>query len=57
MDCHPNEMPLSCKILILMHLLLGIGAVFGGLVLMIDPSGGIIKMPISLLDNRLLIVF
>jgi hypothetical protein len=32
-------------------LILGIGAVFGGLVLIIDPSGGMIKMPITLLEN------
>lgn len=46
-----NKMPLSCKFLIFMHLILGIGAVFGGLVLIIDPSGGIIKMPRTLLEN------
>lgn len=46
-----NKMPLSCKFLVFMHLILGIGAVFGGLVLIVDPSGGIIKMPITLLNN------
>lgn len=46
-----NSKPFSCKFLIFMHLILGIGAVFGGSVLIIDPSGGIIKMPVSLLEN------
>ena len=43
--------PFTCKLLIFMHILLGTGAVFGGLVLVIDPSGALIKMPISLLEN------
>lgn len=51
MESALNKKPLSCKILILMHLILGIGAIFGGLVLMIDPSGGVIKMPVTLLEN------
>lgn len=47
----PNKMPFTSKLLILLHLLLGIGAVFGGMVLVIDPSGELIKMPITLLEN------
>ncbi|HBP64897.1 MAG TPA: hypothetical protein DD730_11640 [Desulfosporosinus sp.] len=46
-----NKKPFSCKLLIFLHILLGIGAVFGGLVLVIDPSGDLIKMPITLLEN------
>lgn len=46
----PNKKPFSCKLLIFMHLIVGIGAVFGGLVLVIDPSGGLIKMPMTLLE-------
>jgi len=46
-----NKKPFTCKLLIFMHILLGIGAVFGGGVLVIDPSGGLIKMPITLLEN------
>ncbi|AGA68233.1 hypothetical protein Desdi_0706 [Desulfitobacterium dichloroeliminans LMG P-21439] len=46
-----NKRPLSCKFLILLHLILGMGAVFGGFVLILDPSGGIIKMPISILEH------
>lgn len=46
-----NKKPFTCKLLIFMHVLLGIGAVFGGLVLVIDPSGGLVKMPITLLKN------
>ncbi len=47
----PDRKPLTCKLLIFMHVLLGIGAVFGGLVLVLDPSGGLIKRPITLLEN------
>lgn len=43
-------MPFAPKLLVLLHLLLGIGAIFGGSVLIIDPSGALIKMPISLLE-------
>lgn len=39
----------ACQLLVSLHVLLGIGAVFGGLGLIIDPSGELIKMPISLL--------
>jgi hypothetical protein len=44
-----NSVPFSSKVLIFLHFLLGIGAVFGGLVLIIDPSGELIHMPITLL--------
>lgn len=46
-----HRIPFTSKLLILLHLLLGIGAVFGGMVLIIDPSGELIKMPITLLGN------
>lgn len=46
-----DKKPFTCKILILLQVLLGIGAVFGGSVLVIDPSGGLIRMPIALLEN------
>ncbi|TGE32210.1 hypothetical protein [Desulfosporosinus sp. Sb-LF] len=46
-----KEKPFTCKLLIFMHILLGIGAVFGGVVLVIDPSGGLLKMPITILEN------
>lgn len=42
--------PFACKLLIFLQVVLGIGAVFGGLGLVIDPSGELIKMPISILD-------
>lgn len=51
MENTPNKIPVTSKLLILLHLLLGIGAVFGGMVLIIDPSGKLIKMPITLLKN------
>ncbi|WP_434749926.1 hypothetical protein [Paenibacillus amylolyticus] len=34
-----------------MHGLLGIGAVAGGLLLMIDPSGRLLNMPVTLLEK------
>lgn len=34
-----------------MHALLGIGAVVGGLLLMIDPSGKLLNMPLTLLEK------
>jgi hypothetical protein len=34
-----------------MHGLLGVGAIVGGLMLTIDPSGGMLNMPVSLLEN------
>ena len=43
------KMPVSSKLLIFLHLLLGIGSVFGGMALVIDPSGELLKMPITLL--------
>lgn len=46
-----NKKPFTCKLLIFLHLLLGIGAVFGGSVLTIDPTGRLLKMPITLLEN------
>lgn len=46
-----SKKPFTCRFLILMHVLLGVGAVFGGLVLVIDPSGELIKMPLTLLEN------
>lgn len=47
----PNQKPFSVKFLVFLQIFLGIGAVFGGLVLVIDPSGSLIKMPISLLEQ------
>lgn len=46
-----GKKPITCKLLIFIHVLLGIGAVSGGLVLVIDPSGGLIKMPMTILKN------
>lgn len=46
-----NKKPSACIILIILHIFLGIGAVGGGLVLILDPSGGIIKMPLSILEH------
>lgn len=45
------RMPFTSKLLILLHLILGVGAVFGGSVLVIDPSGKLVKMPIELLET------
>ncbi len=43
--------PFACTLLILLQLLLGIGALFGGGALIIDPGGELIQMPISLLKH------
>lgn len=50
MEAQSSKKPFACKLLIFLHLVLGFGAVFGGLGLVIDPSGELIKMPISLLE-------
>lgn len=46
-----HKLPFACKLLIFLQAALGIGAVFGGLSLCIDPSGTLIKMPIGLLEH------
>ncbi|MEW6624904.1 MAG: hypothetical protein AB1420_17565 [Bacillota bacterium] len=51
MENQLSKKPFTCKFLVFLHLLLGIGAFFGGLVLVIDPSGELIKMPIALLKH------
>lgn len=38
-------------LLILMHGMLGIGAIVGGVILIIDPSGSMVNLPASLLEN------
>lgn len=47
----PINKPLASKLLILLHGFLGIGAVGGGAVLIIDPSGELIRMPITILES------
>lgn len=41
----------ACYILYALHLLLGIGAVFGGTALVLDPSGRQLGVPISILET------
>lgn len=38
-------------LLVFLHVLLGCGAIFGGLAMIIDPSGGWLGMPVSLLAD------
>ncbi|WP_433745965.1 hypothetical protein [Paenibacillus amylolyticus] len=38
-------------LLILMHAMLGIGAIVGGSILIIDPTGSMVNLPESLLQN------
>ncbi len=45
--------PFSSKLLIVLHIILGLGAIFGGVVLIIDPSGGIIQMPVTILEGSI----
>lgn len=41
--------PIAVAILILLHAILGIGAVFGGGALILDPSGAWIGMPVDMM--------
>ncbi|WP_178023948.1 hypothetical protein [uncultured Paenibacillus sp.] len=43
----------ACKLLIVLQGLLGIGAVFGGGMLILDPSGGLLGMPTNLMQYQL----
>lgn len=45
------QKPLSCKILILLQFILGIGALFGGAGLILSPDGSLMKMPVTLLQH------
>lgn len=44
-----SERPLTVKVLLLLHFLLGIGATAGGGALVIDPSGQMIGMPVDMM--------
>lgn len=46
-----NNKQKKSNLLIVLQLLLGIGAVFGGAALIIDPSGELVGMPLLLLEN------
>lgn len=43
--------PKKSNLLIYLQLFLGIGAMFGGAALMIDPSGDLIGMPLTLIES------
>lgn len=43
--------PILVKTLCILHFLLGIGAVFGGVAFMVDPSGELLGIPIRLLED------
>ena len=51
MEVESGRRSFACKLHIFLQVVLGTGAMFGGLGLVIDPSGELIKMPISLLEN------
>ena len=51
MQSQTHLRPFSLWILILLHLLLGIGALAGGGVLIAAPDGSILQMPISVLHH------
>lgn len=48
-----NNKQKKSNLLIVLQLLLGIGAVFGGAALIIDPSGELIGMPLLLLEKSI----
>ncbi|MFB6465435.1 hypothetical protein ACE38V_01325 [Cytobacillus sp. Hz8] len=43
--------PFTCYLLIFLHIFLGIGALFGGGVLIVSPDGSILSMPLKMLQN------
>lgn len=42
--------PVGWRMLVMLHILLGTGAVFGGIALVIDPSGTSVNLPVAILD-------
>ena len=49
MQTNPTKKSFPCYLLITLHLLLGIGAVFGGGLLALSPDGSLLHMPLYLL--------
>jgi hypothetical protein len=47
----PNRRPFTAWLLIVLHTLLGVGAVASGGALMAAPSGRLMQMPLSMLDT------
>lgn len=47
------KLPHTVKLLVLLHGLLGIGAIFGGGALILDPSGEMIGMPLDMMKVKL----
>lgn len=47
------KLPHTVKLLVLLHGLLGIGAIFGGGALILDPSGEMIGMPLDMMKVQL----
>lgn len=48
---HGQKRPPAVILLCILHAFLGLGAIGGGLVLIIDPSGEMIGMPLSMLER------
>ncbi len=51
MDNQAYSKPAACIFLICIQLFLGIGALLGGLVFIISPSGSLINIPLTTLDQ------
>ncbi|GGL50887.1 hypothetical protein [Sporolactobacillus putidus] len=49
MQAADHKKTTSCYVLIILHLLLGIGALMGGGALILAPNGSLLSMPLSLL--------
>lgn len=47
---HYHAAPARSVLLIVLQLFLGIGAAGGGLALVIDPTGGLLQMPVAMLE-------
>lgn len=43
--------PFGCYLLIVLHLFLGLGALFGGGALIFSPDGSLLKMPLEMLEH------
>lgn len=41
----------ACYLLIVLHIFLGIGALFGGCTLILSPDGSLLQIPLKLLDH------
>ncbi len=46
-----TKRPFPVNVLLFLLLFLSLGALFGGAVLVLDPSGGLLQIPVTILEN------